>query len=95
MKRIVVYALFLHACLVLAPSAWASWGSFVSTGTATGVGNPSCAPVSTGHVACAVRNGQAAIMVNQFTGKAWGKWANLAGTVSSDHSCTSDGDGNG
>ena len=56
MKRIVCF-LFLQAYLVLASSAWASWGSFVSTGTAKGVGNPSCAPVSAGHVACAVRNG--------------------------------------
>lgn len=43
MKRTIVYFLFLQAYLALAPSAWASWGSFVSTGTATGVGNPSCA----------------------------------------------------
>jgi hypothetical protein len=73
---------------VLAPYAWASWGSFVSTGTATGVGNPSCALVSTGHVVCDVRNETGAIMVNET---AWGKWANLVGTVSSDPSCTSDG----
>src|SRR5271166_5121980 len=93
MKRIVLYLLFLHTCLVLAPSAWASWGSFVSTGTATGIGNPSCALVSTGHAACAVRNGKAGIMVNQFNGTTWGNWTNLAGTVSSDPSCTSDGSG--
>jgi hypothetical protein len=93
MKRIIVYLLFLHACIALAPSAWASWGRFVSTGTATGVGNPSCALVSTGHVACAVRNAQAAIMVNHFKGTAWGKWSSLVGTVSSDPSCTSDGAG--
>lgn len=68
-KRIIVYLLFLHACIALAPSAWATWGRFVSTGTATGVGNPSCALVSTGCVACAVRNAQAAIMVNHFRGQ--------------------------
>jgi hypothetical protein len=34
-------------------------------------------------------------MVNEFNGTAWGaKWANLAGAVSSDPSCTSDGTGN-
>ena len=92
MKRITV-CLFLHGLLVLAPPAWASWGSFASTGTATGVGNPSCALASTGHVACAVRNGAAAIMVNEFNGTSWGKWTNLVGTVSSDPSCTSDGAG--
>jgi len=43
MKRIIVCLLFLYACLGFAPSASASWGSFVSTGTATGIGNPSCA----------------------------------------------------
>src|SRR5579864_9126555 len=93
MKRIIVCLLFLHASVIVAPSAWASWSGFVSTGSATGVGNPSCAPASTGHVACAVRNGQAAIMVNHFNGTAWGKWSNLVGTVSSDPSCTSDGAG--
>src|SRR5579863_6316010 len=94
MKRIIVCLLFLHASLMSVPSAWASWGSFIPTGTATGVGNPSCAFVSTGHVACAVRNGSAAIMVNEFNGTSWGKWANLVGTVSSDPSCTNNGAGN-
>ena len=55
MNRIAVY-LVLSACLLMAPAAWATWGSFVSTGTATGFGNPSCAPASTGQVACAVRS---------------------------------------
>jgi len=32
-------------------------------------------------------------MVNQFNGTSWGTWSKLAGTVSSDPSCTSDGGG--
>src|SRR5450755_568624 len=94
MKRTVVSLLLLPLCLALSPSAWASWGSFVSTGAGTGIGTPSCAQVSTSHVACAVRSGKAAIMVNEFNGTAWGKWTSLAGAVSSDPSCTSDGAGN-
>ena len=93
MKKIAVY-LVLSACLLMAPAAWASWGSFISTGTATGIGNPSCAPVSTGQVACAVRSSKSAIMVNEFNGTSWGTWKSLAGTVNSDPSCTSDGNGN-
>jgi hypothetical protein len=93
MKRIIVCLQFLHASLILAPSAWASWGSFVSTGTSTGIGNPSCAQASTGLAACAVRNSASAIMVNRFNGTSWGTWSKLAGTVSSDPSCTSDGAG--
>jgi len=31
------------------------------------------------------------VMVNGFNGTAWGAWTNLAGTVESDPSCTSDG----
>lgn len=86
--------LLLAVCLTLCPAAWGSWGSFISTGTATGVGTPSCAEVSSGHAACAARTGKAAIMVNEFNGTAWAaKWTNLAGAVSSDPSCTSDGNG--
>jgi hypothetical protein len=91
-KKIVV-CLLLSTCLLMAPAASATWGSFTSTGTATGIGNPSCAPVSTGQVACAVRSGKSAIMVNEFNGTAWGTWKSLAGAVSSDPSCTSDGSG--
>lgn len=92
MKKIAT-SLTMSACLLIAPAAWASWGSFVSTGNATGIGNPSCAPVSTGQVACAVRSGKSVIMVNEFNGSAWGAWKSLTGTVSSDPSCTSDGNG--
>jgi hypothetical protein len=91
-KRITLH-LVLSTCLLMTPAAWASWGSFISTGTATGVGNPSCAPVSTGQVACAVRSSKSAIMVNEFNGTSWGTWKSLTGTVSSDPSCTSDGTG--
>jgi hypothetical protein len=95
MKRIALYLLLrLPLCLALSPSAWASWGSFISTGTGTGVGVPSCAHVSTDHVVCAVRSGKAAMMVNEFNGTAWKtSWTSLVGTVSSDPSCTSDGAG--
>lgn len=94
MRRLCVFLLLWSACLCLNPSAWAAWGSFISTGTATAVGTPSCAQLSTGHVACAIRNGKSAVMVNEFNGTAWGKWTALAGAVSSDPSCTSDGNGN-
>src|SRR5580765_7271379 len=93
MKRILLDLLVVPVCLGLVPSASASWGSFISTGTATGVGNPSCAFVSTDNVACAVRSGTAAIMVNEFNGTKWGTWTSLAGTVTSDPSCTSNGTG--
>lgn len=93
MKRIVVCLLLLPACLALAPAAWATWGSFVTTGAGTAIGTPSCAQVSTGQVACAVRSAKSTIMVNQFNGTAWGKWTSLAGAVSSDVSCTRDGAG--
>ncbi|MFZ0563451.1 MAG: hypothetical protein WAM43_17710 [Terriglobales bacterium] len=94
MKTIAVRLMLFSVCLGLAQPSWASWGSFVSTGTTTGFGNPSCAPVSTGNVACAVRSGTSAVMVNEFNGTKWGTWKNLAGAVSSDPSCTSDGNGN-
>jgi len=89
MTRVARIGLF--TLLGLCPLAWGSWGNFKSTGNATGFGNPSCAHVSTGHVACAVRSGKSAI--NEFNGTAWGTWTSLAGTVSSDPSCTSDGTG--
>jgi hypothetical protein len=93
MNRILTCAMLLAVCLGSAPYASATWGKFISTGTATGVGNPSCAFVSTGHVVCAVLTDTAAIMVNEFNGTAWGKWTSLSGAVSSSPSCTSDGDG--
>jgi hypothetical protein len=86
--RIVLFTL-----LGLCPLAWGSWGNFISTGNVAGLGNPSCAHVSTGHVACAVRASDSTIMVNEFNGSRWGAWASLAGTVSSDPTCTSDGAG--
>jgi len=51
MKKIAVY-LVLSACLLMAPEAWAAWGSFISTGT--GVGSPSCTALGTGQVVCVV-----------------------------------------
>jgi hypothetical protein len=93
MKRASVCFLLASICLLAAPSAWATWGSFTSTGTATGVGNPSCAPVATKRVVCAVRSGNYTLMVNQFNGTKWGTWQSLPGPVVSDPSCTSDGTG--
>jgi len=93
MKKIAACLLSFSACLLMAPAASATWGGFISTGNATGIGNPSCAPVSTGHMACAVRSGKSVIMVNEFSGTKWGTWKSLPGAVSSDPSCTSDGTG--
>jgi len=93
MKRTVLCLLLLPVWLALGPAAWASWGSFTSTGTGTGIGTPSCAQVSGSQVACAVRSGKSAIMVNLFNGTTWGTWKSLAGPVSSNPSCTSDGAG--
>src|SRR5271165_4017915 len=93
MKTTVLYALLFSACLLLNPSAWASWSSFVSTGSTTGFGNPSCAFVSTGNVVCAVRSGKSLVMVNLFNGTKWGTWKSLPGAVASDANCTSDGAG--
>jgi hypothetical protein len=93
MKKLAACLILLSACLLMAPAASANWGGFISTGKTTGIGNPSCAPVSAGQVACAVRSGKSVIMVNQFNGTKWGTWKSLAGTVNSDPSCTSDGSG--
>jgi hypothetical protein len=46
MKRILFCLLLLPLCLALAPAAWASWGSFVSTGSGTILGTPSFVPRS-------------------------------------------------
>lgn len=93
MKIIALCLMLFSACLLMSPAAWGAWGSFITTGNATGIGNPSCALVSTGEVACAVRSGKSAIMTNEFNGTKWGTWKSLAGEVSSDPSCTSDGTG--
>src|ERR1022692_1137461 len=94
MKKLAICLIVLSAYVLMAPAAWAAWGSFISTGTTTGIGNPSCAPISTGNVACAVQSGKYTMMVNQFNGTKWGTWKSLAGGVSSGPSCTSDGKGN-
>lgn len=94
MKSTALCLLILCATLASSPSAWATWGSFISTGNTTGLGNPSCAFVATGKAVCAVRSGKSAIMVNEFNGSAWGTWTTLPGAVESNPSCTSDGSGN-
>ena len=93
MSRFPRLLLFCGIWLGMIPAASATWGAFVSTGTATGIGNPSCALVTTGHVVCAVRTGKAAIMVDELNGTTWNGWKTLAMTVSSDPSCASDGGG--
>jgi hypothetical protein len=96
MKQLAVGRIVLSAFVLSSSLVWASWGPFTSTGTTTGVGNPSCAPVTTNQtpnqVVCAVRSGKAELMVNQFSnGTTWGKWTSLSGTVASDPSCTNNG----
>ena len=93
MKHLLLLVLLLPISVGLVPTASATWGSFISTGTTTGVGNPSCAAVSTNHVVCAVLSGKSAVMVNEFNGTSWGKWTSLAGEVSSAPSCTGNGNG--
>jgi serine protease AprX len=93
MKKVWMCLLLVFACLATCPSAWASWSGFVSAGSVTGVGNPSCAFASTGHAACALRSGKAAMTVSSFNGTAWAAWTVLAGTISSDPSCASNGTG--
>jgi len=83
----------LAPLVVLCPYAWASW-KFVSTGTATVVGTPSCAQLSTSHVVCAARNGKSAMLVNEFSGAAWHAWTTLTGAITSNPSCSGDGNGN-
>ena len=84
--------LTLIAVLTVTP-AWANWSGFTSTGTATAIGNPSCAQAGNDHVACAVLGEKSAMMVNQYNGTTWGTWTALTGAVASGPTCTSDGDG--
>jgi hypothetical protein len=79
--------------VLLVPQSHASWSTVVSTGSATGVGVPSCAQVTSGNVVCAVRTINAAMMVNEYNGSAWSSWKTLAGSVSSNPSCTRNGQG--
>jgi hypothetical protein len=93
MKKIAACLLLLSACLLMAPAASATWGGFISTGNATGIGNPSCAPVSTGHVAWCGAEPQVRHHGQRVQRDKVGIWKSLAGAVSSDPSCTSDGTG--
>jgi len=92
MKNITMN-LALSTFLLMTSAAWASWGTFISTGPATGIGNPSWAFVPSGHAVCAVRSGKSVIMVNEFNGTSWGTWKSLSGTVASNPSCTSSSGG--
>lgn len=91
MRRILIFVSLWIACVGFVPQVLASWSSFVATGSATGIGSPSCAVLSSGHVVCAELSGKATMMWNEFNGTAWGKWASLSGTISSRPSCTGDG----
>lgn len=93
MKRCAMFLLLALACLLPATPSWATW-ELVSTGTTTGVGNPSCAAATTNLVACAVQSSKSVLMVNRFNGTSWGTWTSLTGTVTSAPNCTSDGSGN-
>jgi TRAP-type C4-dicarboxylate transport system permease small subunit len=62
MQRKLARLLAFTLCMALCPAAFATWGSFISAGT-SGVGVPSCAQVSSGLVACAVRSNAAGMMV--------------------------------
>jgi len=87
--------MLLTVCVLLAPTAWASWSTLKSTGAGTlGVGNPSCAAIFTGHVVCAALSAESAMTVSEFNGTTWGAWKSLTGAVSSIPSCTGDGAGN-
>jgi len=81
MIRVLKFLVICSVCLVVTPHMEASWSTPASTGTNTGVGNPSCAFVSTNLVACVVRTNQAAIMVNDFNGSKWAGWKILAMSV--------------
>ncbi len=83
----------LAAALFFTSPSQASWGAFTSTGSTTGIGNPSCAQVSTEHVVCAVLSAKAQMMVNEYSETKWGSWTSLAGSVVSAPSCTNDGTG--
>jgi hypothetical protein len=85
--------LLFTSLLLLAPCSWASWSKPLSMGTATGIGNPSCATVSSEHLVCAVLSPKAAMIVKEYNGTSWGSPQTLAGTIASAPSCTSDGDG--
>ena len=84
---------FVVVLISAVPASWATWSGPKGTGTATGIGSPSCAQVSTNKVACAVLTEKASIMVNEYNGSAWSTWKVLTGAAASSPSCTSDGDG--
>ena len=82
-------------CFAMSRSASATWGSFVTMGTSTIIGDPSCAQVSSGKVVCGARNLQHAFVSNVFSGTAWGGWKVTSGTgvITSNPSCAGDGSG--
>ncbi len=90
--RFAAIVICLFALMMAAP-AWAKWSGFTSTGTATAIGNPSCAQAGNNHIACAALTEKSTMMVNQYNGTAWGSWTALTGAVASSPSCTSDGAG--
>jgi hypothetical protein len=83
MKKIAV-SLMSSRCLLMVLAAWATWGSLVSTGSATGRGVPSCAFVSSGQVVGAVRSGNSAVMADESKAT-WSTWTTTAGKVTSEH----------
>jgi hypothetical protein len=83
----------LFSCMLLPLSAWCSWSGFVSMGTAVALGNPSCAQLSSGDVACAARSLAQTFLVDTYNGTAWSGWKSLPGIITSSPACTSDGNG--
>jgi len=92
MKQITFFLILFFTSLLFTSPTWAVW-KIISAGTATGLGNPSCAPVSAGQVVCAVRSSASVLMVNKFNGTIWGTWTSLPGSVRTNPSCTNDGFG--
>ena len=91
--RLLLLSIALLTTLIAAPRSYASWSSLASTGTATGIGSPSCAHISSENVACAVMSEKSAMMVNEYNDGKWGTWKSLTGTITSAPSCTGDGGG--
>ena len=90
--RLLSYCILLSLTLQALP-AIAAWGPFVAVGTNTVNSDLSCAPLTGGKAVCAARSFTNTILVNQYSGAAWGAWKNIAGTITSAPSCAPDGNG--
>jgi len=91
--RIVAYWIVLTACLLLIPSASATWSGFRTMGATATLGEPSCVQLAAQNIVCVAQSQQSTLMANQFINNAWSGWTSLTGAVSSDPSCLNDGAG--